>query len=134
MQQVIENPEQYPELSKSERRKYPRTVSDTAATVRTKFDVYEFQVANLSVCGAMLTDGPLLEIGKRVQVTLHIPLYPDIEVTARIRRHGRSDDGRPILGLEFTHTSDVTEDHIQSALLSELERSQTDGLIADLVD
>ena len=58
-----------------------------------------------------------MEIGKRVQVTLHIPLYPDIEVTARIRRHGRSDDGRPILGLEFTHTSDVTEDHIQSLML-----------------
>jgi hypothetical protein len=31
-------------------------------------------------------------------------------------------DGRCAIGIEFHHSTDATEDHIQSALLSELER------------
>jgi hypothetical protein len=129
MQHVVENPEQFTELSKSERRKYPRTFSHTVCELRTKWGVHHYEVENLSVCGALLTEGPLLEVGKKVLVTLHIPLYPDVEVWARVRRHCRDEDGRTMMGIEFQHVSDVTEDHIQSALLSELERSHTHGRI-----
>jgi hypothetical protein len=133
-QQVVESPEDFPSLSKSERRRYPRTVSHTTCLIRTKDGAADYMVGNLSVCGALLTDGPLLPIGTKVWVVLQIPLYPDIEVWARVRRHGRGDDGMPFLGVEFLHTTDTTEDHIQSALLSELERSHTHGQIPTDID
>ena len=47
-------------------------------------------------------------------------------------RVGTDEDGNPALGIEFVHRSDVTEDHIQAALLSELERSRPDGCISDI--
>ena len=125
--QVAEHPE-VPTLTKSERRKHPRTISHTTCEVRTRDGSCEFQVRNLSAAGALLSDGPLLPEGKKVLVVLRVPLYPEIEVWARIRRRGRDEDGAPLLGIEFLH-DDVTEDHIQSALLSELERSHTHGII-----
>jgi hypothetical protein len=33
------------------------------------------------------------------------------------------------IAVTFVHLNDRTEDHIQSALLSELERSHTDGVL-----
>jgi hypothetical protein len=128
-QQITEDQEHVPPLSTRERRKHPRTVSHTTCELRTKDGACEYQVRNLSVSGALLGDGPFLPEGKKVLVVLRIPLYPEIEVWAKVRRRCRDDDGAPVLGIEFVHVTDVTEDHIQSALLSELERSHTHGII-----
>ncbi len=120
------------QLTAAERRKYPRTLSYTTATVHEGHHAHDYEVRNLSVCGALLTGGPLLDVGTTVHTKLHLPLYPDVELPAKVVRRAVDDDGAQCIGLEFHHRSDVTEDHIQAALLSELERSQTQGRIADL--
>lgn len=122
-----------PDVTPKERRRYPRTISHTTCSLRTRHGTHEYVVRNLSVCGALLVDGPQLGKHARVQAVLHIPLYPDIRVLAKVTRRGTTEDGEPFIAVEFTHGSDTTEDHIQSALLSELERSHTDGVLpADL--
>jgi hypothetical protein len=113
---------------KPERRRHPRTISHTTAVVKTKTMLCTYTVSNLSVGGALLIDGPALPERSVVQVILRLPLYPDIRVPARVVRCDRDADGVR-LGVTFVHTSDRTEDHIQAALLSELERSQTHGII-----
>lgn len=118
-----------PTTSFAERRRHPRTISHTTCLLRARSGVYEYVVRNLSVSGALLIGGPVLGRGMPVQVELHIPLYPDFRVWARVLRRGTMDDGTPFIAIAFAHDSDTTEDHIQSALLSELERSHTHGII-----
>jgi hypothetical protein len=120
------------QLTPAERRKHPRTLSRTTATLKYRQRSSDYEVRNLSVAGALLTGGPELAVGTAVRTRLHLPLYPDVEVPAKVVRRGVDEDGAPCIGLEFHHRNDITEDHIQAALLSELERSQTHGRIADL--
>ena len=121
-------------ITPAERRRYPRTLSRTTCLVKTRNDVVEYLVRNLSVSGALLTAGPKLGKGYPLVVVLRIPLYPEVKVPARVVRNGVDDDGVPYMAVQFVHKSDQTEDHIQSALLSEIERSKTDGRIADVLD
>lgn len=125
--------QELPGLSARERRRYPRTLSQVDAVVRTRTGCGRYQVSNLSVCGALLTQGPPLSLDTLVEIDLHIPEHPQIRVMARVTREGLNDDGARFMGVEFLHRSDETEDLIQAALLDEIERSQTHGVIADLV-
>ena len=120
------------DLTSADRRRHPRTLSHTTAVLIRRGFRHEYEVCNLSVAGALLRGTPEVEVGTIVEVVLHIPLYPEIKVAARVVRRGLDEDDVPCLGMEFLHTSDVTEDHIQSALLSEIERSQTHGVIPTL--
>jgi hypothetical protein len=117
----------------TERRRHPRTISHTTAVVKTTKTLQEYTVTNLSVSGGLLVDGPPLPEGAVVQMILRLPLYPDIRVGARVIRCDHVDHTCQI-GVMFIHTSDQTSDHIQAALLSELERSQTHGIIPTLLD
>ena len=117
----------------TERRRHPRTISHTTAVVKTSRSLREYTVSNLSVSGALLVDGPPLAEGAIVQIILRLPLYPDIRIPARVIRCERGD-ARCQIGVAFLHTTDQTEDHIQAALLSELERSQTHGIIPTFLD
>ena len=120
------------QTEKSERRRHPRTISHTTALIVTDRMRVECEVSNLSVSGALVVGGPSYKIGSIVRVVLHLPLYPDIRVAARVVRCEPTQSAHEI-GLAFLHETDITEDHIQSALLSEIERSQTHGVIpADL--
>jgi hypothetical protein len=122
-----------PGLSAQERRRYPRTLSQVDAVVRTRNGCGRYMVSNLSVCGALLTQGPPLTLDTIVEIDLHIPAHPQIRVMARVAREGLLDEGVRYMGLEFLHdSSDETEDLIQAALLDEIERSQTHGLITEL--
>ncbi len=116
-----------------DRREHARVCSNIRCVVKTRGGMSEYGVADLSVSGALLTEGPRLRDRCPLIVLLRVPLYPEVRVPARVVRNGVDDAGRPTLGIEFVHTSDVTEDHIQSALLSELERSRSDGRIADVL-
>jgi len=117
----------------TDRRRHPRTISKTTAVIKTMHALHRYEVSNLSVSGALLCSGPPLVEGVLVEVLLHIPLYPDIRIAAKVVHTARTDDGTRI-GIEFIHASDFTEDHIQAALLSELERSQTHGLISEIAE
>lgn len=130
---VVVNSDPLPLMTAEDRRRHPRTLSRTTCSVTTRHGVDEYTVRNLSVSGALLTGGPLHAIDTPLQVVLHMPLYPEVRVAGRVARRGRDEDGVVFLGVEFHHRGEVTEDHIQSALLSEIERSQTDGKIADLL-
>jgi len=121
-----------PGLSARERRRYPRTLSHVDAVVRTRTGCGRYMVSNLSVCGALITQGPPLSLDTIVEIDLHIPEHPQIRVMARVTREGLNDEGERFMGVEFLHQTDETEDLIQAALLDEIERSQTHGMIADL--
>jgi hypothetical protein len=104
--------------------RHPRTISHTTAVVKTADALHQYDVTDLSVRGATLAGGPSLRPGSVVLVILQVPLYPEIRVPAKVLGcavHG----GHIEVSLVFKHQSDHTEDHIQAALLSELERSQT---------
>lgn len=116
-----------------DRRGHARIDSDICCVVKTHQGMHEYGVADLSVSGALLTGGPRLRDRCPLIVLLRVPLYPEVRIPARVVRVGAADDGSPSLGIEFVHSSDATEDHIQSALLSELERSRTDGCTADVL-
>ena len=124
--------QELPGLSARERRRYPRTLSQVDAVVRTRDGCGRYVVSNLSVCGAMLTEGPPLSLDAIAEIDLHIPASPQIRVMARVTREGINDEGARFMGVEFLHSSDETEDLIQAALLDEIERSQTSGCIEDL--
>lgn len=124
--------QELPGLSAAERRRYPRTLSQVDAVVRTRNGCGRYMVSNLSVCGALLTQGPPLSLDTIAEIDLHIPQHPQIRVMARVTREGINDEGERFMGVEFLHSSDETEDLIQAALLDEIERSQTGGRIADL--
>ena len=115
-----------------ERRRHPRTLSHTEAVVKTTGGLFHYDVSNLSASGALLTGAPPLREGERVEVILRLPLYPEVRVQANVLRCERVGTVAEI-ALTFVHVDDRTEDHIQSALLSEIERSHTDGLIADVM-
>lgn len=127
--QTISTEVPLPPLSAEERRRYPRTLSDVEAVVRFKHGCNVYKVRNLSVCGALLTDGRDIEIDTIVEVDLDIQDHPMIRVMARVVRRGMHDAGARYLGVEFLHQSDHTEDMIQAALLDDIERSQTHGVI-----
>lgn len=101
-------------------------MSPTSALVRTQRALLRYRVVNLSVSGAMLSDGPLLNVGAVFECVLLLPLYPPIRVPATVVHHASTLDGHRSLGIAFMHDGDQTEDHIQSALLSELERKAAD--------
>ncbi len=131
--QSLEHPDTLPLMTPADRRRHPRTLSHTTCTVKTRHGVDDFTVRNLSSSGALLIGGPVHGLETPVQILLHMPLYPDVRVSGRVVRQGRDDDDQPFIGIEFDNHGDVTEDHIQSALLSEIERSQTNGKISDLL-
>jgi hypothetical protein len=110
-----------------ERRRHPRNVSNTTAIVRTGDKEVKYVVRNLSVGGTLLSDGPPLPEGLAVEVEIHVPDYPTIEVKARVVHHVNTLDGAKCNGLAFLHASQITHDHIRAALLSELERSRAMG-------
>lgn len=130
--QVVGFETELPAISATERRRYPRTLSEVQATVRSRGSVGQYEVRNLSVCGALLTAGPRLGKDTIVEVDLRIPEHPQIRVMARVARLGIHDDGARYVGVEFLHSSVETEDMIQAALLDEIERSQPHGIIPEL--
>lgn len=117
-----------------DRRENPRVESHIRCVVKTRGGMNEYGVADLSVSGALLTGGPRLRDRCPLIVLLRVPLFAEVRIPARVVRVGKDADGNPALGIEFVHSSDATEDHIQSALLSELERSRNDGSVADVLD
>lgn len=112
--------------------RHPRTLSPTEAVVATRRGVFDFVVSRLSVGGATLVGHQSLVEGMHVDVILRLPLYPEVRIAAEVVRCTTEGDGVEV-DVVFMHVDDRTEDHIQSALLSEIERSQTGGRIADIV-
>lgn len=80
-----------------------------------------YPLRNLSVGGASIIGEIGVPVGSRVEVALDMPLYPTVRLRARILR--REDHGGAVhYAAQFVHEDDLTQDHIQSGLLSELEQ------------
>jgi hypothetical protein len=90
--------------------------SPITATVVTRSSMHTYEVHELQVDHACLRGGPALPRRQVFDVIFHVPFYPQIRVHARLT----GADQR--LRISLIHTDDYTEDHIQAALLSELER------------
>lgn len=116
-----------------DRREHARVDRNIHCVVKTRAGMHEYGIADLSVSGALLTGGPRLRDRCPLIVLLRVPLFPEVRIPGRVVRTKIDDNGNAAFGIEFVHSTDVTEDHIQSALLSELERSRSDGSIADVL-
>ncbi len=90
------------------------------ATAVTASAIHRFEVDELTVTGARLRGSSQLPRRKPFDIIVHVPFYPPIRLRARVTQ--RSAGGCDV---HFIHDFDFTEDQIQAALLSELERSHT---------
>lgn len=112
--------------------RHPQTLSPTEALVATNRGVFDYSVRGLSVGGATLVGRQALTATACVDVILRLPLYPEVRISAEVVECTAAEDGFEV-GVAFKHVDDRTEDHIQSALLSEIERSQSGGRVADIL-
>ncbi len=90
------------------------------ATVVTRTTLHTYEVVELQAAGARLRGGPPPPVRRAFEIVLRVPCYPPIRVYARVDRPAAPHEQST--RVVFIHTSDRTEDHIQAALLSELER------------
>ncbi len=89
------------------------------ATAVTASSIHQFVVDDLSVNGACLRGVSSLPRRRLFDIIVRVPFYPPIRVRARVvNNQGTATNVR------FVHEFDFTEDQIQAALLSELERRQ----------
>jgi hypothetical protein len=112
--------------------RHPQTLSPTEAVVTTNRGVFDYAVRGLSVGGATLVGRQALAETAYVDVILRLPLYPEVRISAEVVECTAAEHGFEV-GVAFRHVDDRTEDHIQSALLSEIERSQSGGRVADIL-
>jgi hypothetical protein len=112
--------------------RHPQTLSPTEALVATNRGVFDYAVRGLSVGGATLVGRQALLATAYVDVILRLPLYPEVRISAEVVGCTEDEHGFEV-GVTFRHVDDRTEDHIQSALLSEIERSQSGGRVADIL-
>lgn len=114
-----------PRITPHERRRYPRIHSHFRATVRFDAGCSIYYVRNLSVCGALLTDGLDLEIGMLVELEMVVREHAPIRVVARVVRRGMHDDGTRYMGVEFRDVDEDSQENLQVLLLDELERQHS---------
>src|SRR5687768_15138927 len=63
-----------------DRRRHPRTLSHTEAVVHDERSIWRYVVSNLSVGGGLFIGNTPQHAGKRVDVILQLPLYPEVRV------------------------------------------------------
>ena len=84
-----------------------------------------YRIADLSIGGCLLRDGPSCEVGAEYGLVLHLPTEAAMRLPARIVRQCTRSFGRRELGVEFLERPTWTEDRIQDLLIRNLERERT---------
>lgn len=105
---------------KEDRRRNPRTSSNTTAVVRRPGFIGRYFVRNLSVTGALLSGGAPLTEGEDVSLILQVVGHPPIRMRAKVVHHVDTLDGAKCNGVDFVHESDLTREQLEAALLTEI--------------
>lgn len=83
-----------------------------------------YRVADLSIGGCLLRDGPPCEVGTEYGIVLHLPTEAAMRLPGRVIRERVTDFGRRELGIEFLQRPPWSEDRIQDLAMKNLEREQ----------
>ncbi len=112
--------------SQQDRRQSFRVAVDGLALLWCKDRIAgRYRIADLSIGGCLLRDGPSCEIGGEYGLVLHLPTEAAMRLPARIVRQQTSALGRRELGIAFLERPTWTEDRIQDLLIRNLERERT---------
>jgi CheY-like chemotaxis protein len=119
-----------------ERRKHRRySVPATLTLARGKEFLGTYLVQDVSEGGALIHDGPILEVGETVRVMLHLPGQQAIAVEARVVREAESKSGGPAFGIQFQHDSAESEVRLKEGITNALKAlKERQGRVALLVD
>jgi CheY-like chemotaxis protein len=104
-----------------ERRKHRRySVPATLTLARGREYLGTYLVHDVSRGGALVHDGPELEVGEEVRVMLHLPGQQGISTNARVVRQATSRSGGPAYGLAFQYRSAGKDTEIKEAIANAL--------------
>ncbi len=106
----------------TDRRRFPRVPTPCIAVVKTPGTeaLAPYAVENLSVCGALLLDGPVLSVRQLLQLSLQ-GLAPNLlSVNAVVARAGTTEGGIPWAGVEFVGVEPAVGDVIDRFVQHEL--------------
>jgi CheY-like chemotaxis protein len=84
-----------------------------------------YRVADLSIGGCMLRDGPSLDVGAEYGLVLHLATEAAMRMPVKVVRERTSNFGRRELGLVFLERPPWTEDRIHDLVMRNLERERT---------
>lgn len=117
-----------------ERRSHSRgDLPITAVLFKRNATLGRFVVQNLSAGGALLTGQHDVDVDERVRVVLPLPGREPLVLSGRVVRRASAPNQLCVLGVEFEHRSPRTEDEIQEALVTEIQRRATSSKPAVLV-
>jgi CheY-like chemotaxis protein len=83
-----------------------------------------YSLADLSIGGCLLRDGPRCELGEEYGLVLDLPEEGDLRLTAKVVRQRNSDLGGRELGLQFLTPAAGLEDRIHDLVIQLLERER----------
>jgi CheY-like chemotaxis protein len=84
-----------------------------------------YRVADLSIGGCLLRDGPPCEVGVEYGLVLHLPTEAAMRLPAKAIRQATTGIGRRELGMKFVERPPWTEDRIHDLVMQNLERERT---------
>lgn len=94
----------------------------TAVVFERERTLGRFVVQNLSAGGALLTGRHDVGRNETVRVLLPLPGREPLVLWGRVVRRASAPNQLHVLGIEFEHPTPTTEDAIQEALVSEIQR------------
>jgi len=125
-------------LHHTERRHSFRVPVDGRASIWRRGRLHgHYALADLSIAGCALRDGPACHPGDHVEIVLHLPDQPLFWLGAQIRRcepirgcatePGNDDHGHGELGVCFEHTDPRSEDRLQDLVVEVYTRMHADS-------
>jgi CheY-like chemotaxis protein len=84
-----------------------------------------YRLADLSIGGCLLRDGPTCDVGAEYGLVLHLPTEAAMRLPARVVRQRTTEFGRSELGIVFLERPPWTEDQIHDLVMRNLEREHS---------
>lgn len=84
-----------------------------------------YRVADVSIGGCLLREGPPCEIGAEYGIVLHLPTEAAMRLPGRVVRERVTDFGRRELGVVFLERPPWSEDRIHDLVMKNLEADQS---------
>lgn len=84
-----------------------------------------YRIADLSMGGCLLRDGPSCDVGSEYGLVLHLPTEATMRLPARVVRQRASELGGRELGIAFLERPPWTEDQIHDLVIRNLESERS---------
>ena len=107
-----------------ERRKWPRAEFSAMAHVRPRNGPSDvFGINNLSAGGALLVGAADYSVGEQLEISLELPVYGYVSVSAYIVRVQNNEQGNSLIAVNFIEVDPAAEDAIHNTVLFHLEKT-----------